>query len=101
MEETKNSKNAAANINQTSNRISSKYYRHGMDLNKGAGGNYIYLYYTKDTRFTPIKRMEVVFGDEEIAKEDWEVVFWAGSNQAGDCNKSVGGKYIYIYMKRS
>lgn len=101
MEETKKSKSPATDIDMMNKGVRSKYYRHGMDLNKGAGGNYIYLYQTKDRSFPPIKLIEVVFGEEEIDSEDWEAVFWVGSNQAGDCNKSVGGKYIYIYMKRS
>ena len=100
MEETKKPRSPASNIDMRNKGVWSKYYRHGMDLNKGAGGNYIYLYDTIDTRFSPIKLIEIVFGDEKIASEDWEVIFWAGSNQAADCNKSVGGKYIYIYMKR-
>lgn len=100
LDEASKAANPAHGIPWTIRGKRANYYRHSMDLNKGAKGQYIYFYHTKDTNFSPIKRMTVVFQDEKIAEEDWEVVRWGRTGQAGDCNKSVGGKYIYIYVNR-
>lgn len=100
MEETKNSKRSSTNNILISQNKRANYYRDGLDLNKGSGGNYIYFYHTKDQQYLPIKRLAVTFDSEPIAKEDWEIVYWKDSRIAADCNKSSGGDYIWIHMKR-
>lgn len=100
MEETKDSKRSSTNNILISQNKRANYYRDGLDLNKGSGGNYIYFYHTKDRQYLPIKRLAVTFDSEPIAKEDWEIVYWKDSRMAADCNKSSGGDYIWIYMNR-
>ena len=78
-----------------------KYYRFGTDLNAGSGSKYSYIYLngTKDNKFGPIKRLSVI--TDSIANyPEWSVVKLKGSTSPGDCNYSVGGKYIYIIYKR-
>ncbi|MDD3654945.1 MAG: stalk domain-containing protein [Desulfotomaculaceae bacterium] len=74
------------------------YTRIGIDLNQGAGGNFIYLWYTKAKTKTPVKAMAVTFGAEGLP--DYEPVFWLNSQSPADVNKSVGGATIIIKYKR-
>lgn len=77
------------------------YYRQNHDLNKGAGGSFIYFNVTKEgkTAYSPVKRMDVVYDNEQLSKE-WSAVCWMGTGEAADCNKTVHGSYIYIMYKR-
>lgn len=82
--------------------IESKYIYDDVNLNQGISSkNYIYLSYTRDKKMRPIKNLAVVFDNEEISTEDWEVLRWYENDQVADLNKGVKGKYIYIYMKRA
>ena len=75
-----------------------EYFRNGVDLNSGAGGDFIYMCGTKDKRFNPVKRLNVVYGNED--NKDWTSLRWSGASGnnsvAADCNKGANGKYIFI-----
>ena len=71
-----------------------------VDLNQGSGGEYIYLWNTKDKTLPPIKGIEVVFDSPNNGSADWNSVFWHNSQSAADVKKSVKGKNIYIKYTR-
>jgi hypothetical protein len=72
--------------------------RIGIDLNKGAGGEFIYLWYTKAKTKSPVKDMGVAF--DNVGWPEYESVFWLNSQSPADVNKSVGGATIIIKYKR-
>ncbi|MGI6329226.1 MAG: stalk domain-containing protein [Dethiobacteria bacterium] len=74
------------------------YTRIGRDLNQGAGGEFIYLWYTKAKTKPLVKDMGVAFGN--VGWPDYESVFWQNSQTPADANKSVGGATIVIKYKR-
>ncbi|CAK6963156.1 uncharacterized protein LOC121882517 isoform X2 [Scomber scombrus] len=67
-----------------------------VDLNKGAGGNFIYLWYKKESGAPAITRLQVTFKD----------IMAAGLINAGytkidkDLNAGSGGDYIYLWYYR-
>ncbi|KAK9970163.1 hypothetical protein ABG768_026128 [Culter alburnus] len=64
-----------------------------VDLNKGAGGNYVFLWYKKESGKTPVTRIEFSFTDQMksgLADAQYEVV-----NR--DLNAGVGGDYIFLW----
>ena len=87
------------------------YYRAGSnagfdgDLNKGADGDFIYLYYTRDRAnlhsYGSTKRVITQFsitGVEEDGLSSTCAVLWraCGYGGAADMNKNAGGDFIYI-----
>lgn len=76
-----------------------RYVRNGTDLNAGSGGKYIYFHHTTESDTKAVKRIDVIF-DGESLPAGWEAVCWQNSTEPADCNKSVGGRYIYIIIKR-
>lgn len=64
------------------------------DLNRGAGGDYIHLYYTKD--FFPDNRVvtDILFKD----KAQSGAVGVNGGTDGYDFNTKAGGEYIYMYF---
>lgn len=78
------------------------YYQFGCDANQGVSGDYIWLYYTKNTNAgKPIKDLFVeIEGDiEKMAGTGWTRVKWTGGGDA-DMNKGNSGKIVYIWMQR-
>lgn len=73
------------------------YYRIDVDLNRGSGGKYIYLNTTRNSRYSPIRRVDAGL---ERPTNEWSAVPWDNSTSAADVNKGSGGKYIYIFVKR-
>jgi hypothetical protein len=72
------------------------YEKIDKDLNKGAGGNYIYLYYSKRTDLEPITSLYVAVGDSS------NVTVPEGYTKIdSDLNKGAGGKYIYLCYTRN
>ena len=65
------------------------------DLNRGAGGRYIYLSYTRDPSRPPITAVDVIVGTKDwIAPREGFVRI----NQ--DCNEDAKGNFVYIcYMQ--
>lgn len=69
------------------------------DLNKGAGGNYIYLYYTMDkSAGAPITGIQYQNNNTFQYKnaDNYEVVRCTTNGAGMDLNRSVGGDYIYL-----
>ena len=65
------------------------------DLNRGAGGDYIHLYYTKD----PMNEQavsEIVFDNSESGALGNQ-----GGSAAYDLNNKAGGKYIYMHLTKN
>ncbi|MGE4289710.1 MAG: hypothetical protein AB7E36_13585 [Salinivirgaceae bacterium] len=81
--------------------IVERYGDKRADLNDGAGGDYIYLIYSKDLEdiygnspTSAIKNIAIVSGNSSgITYSDWAKV-------PVDLNKGAGGKYIYLFYKR-
>ncbi|KAE8287112.1 hypothetical protein D5F01_LYC15076 [Larimichthys crocea] len=69
-----------------------------VDLNKGAGGNYIYLWYKTEQGSAPITRLQVTFSDDMAVG-----LISAGYTKIDkDLNAGAGGDYIYLwYFKGS
>lgn len=88
----------SARISHNSNNVS--FTRIPTDLNKGSGGDYIYLFTTKAQTLPPIKAIDVSFNSSNDASPDWNNVYWLNSQNPADLNKGSSGKYIYIKFKR-
>ncbi len=59
------------------------------DLNKGAGGDYIYMFYTKTERADKTALQDITFDNVQ-----------AGSVRGKDLNDNAGGAYIYMHLNR-
>ena len=71
------------------------YERIDVDLNKGAGGEYIYLCKTHAPGPRPITDLKVIASDSRSQRAP------AGYQKLDvDLNKGAGGKFIYLYVKR-
>ena len=66
------------------------------DLNNGAGGDYIYLYYTKDEYVEDGLKRAVT--DIWFDSESSDAVTRNGGTEACDLNKGAGGDYIYMHF---
>ena len=81
-----------------------KYKIVPVDLNKGAGGKYIYLYYTKDK-----DDVEPITSIQYNHKGTWQYKNGNGykpikpynKSDALDLNKGAGGDYVWLYFKRA
>ena len=85
-------------INHNSNYVD--YTRIGADLNKGAGGDYIYLWATRAKTLPPVTDIAVAFDDPNSVNPNWSSVYWQNTQSPANVNKSVNGKYIYIKYNR-
>ena len=73
----------------------------GADLNKGAGGDWIYLYENRSTSCgAPIKSIAIISTSSSSYSPccGWTIVNRIGGKV--DVNKGAGGKYIYILYKK-
>lgn len=74
-------------------------YKHStIDLNKGSGGLYLYLYSTKSERYSPLKKISVVYHNSYLS--GYSPVTWFDSGKAADANESVGGNKTYFEIVR-
>ncbi len=74
---------------------STEFENSNGDLNRGAGGDYIHLYYTKD----PMNEQavsEIVFDNSESG-----ALGNKGGSTAYDLNNKAGGKYIYMHLTKN
>jgi len=72
-------------------------------LNINAGGNYIWIYSTKDTSAgTPLRNLFVQIGSDQSGIKDsgWSEVQFTSNDQPPDLNKGAGGSYVYLWMQR-
>ncbi len=80
------------------------YKRNEYDLNKGAGGYDIYLYYTKDKNAgNPLKELFVEINGDSSGKTGtgWtRVADWQRPESYYDLNKGAGGADIFLWMQR-
>ena len=58
----------------THNGLKAVYNRIDVDLNKGAGGKYLYLCCTRDKQFRPLTKLDVLVQDEG----DVRAPYWSG-----------------------
>ena len=66
------------------------------DLNKDAGGKYIYLCYTRSTAVNqPVTDIDIVQAPNRYAYPERD---WVRVDQ--DCEEGTGGWYSYISLKR-
>lgn len=99
MEYTGQGKNSETKpMNHNSNYVN--YTRIGADLNRGSGGNFIYLWTTRASTLPPITGLAVAFDNPDNVNPDWSSVYWQNTQDPADVNKSVKGKYIYIKYTR-
>lgn len=74
------------------------------DLNRDAGGYYIYCYYTKDSKAgSPVKNLFVSINDDFSGRQGlgWlKVADWARPDNYNDLNKSAGGSDVYLWMQK-
>ena len=75
------------------------------DMNRGSGGAFIYLYYTRDrvrlSSYGGLKRVMTKLSttsSEEDGYPDTEAIYWRECSYSGICdvNRDVGGEFIYI-----
>lgn len=72
----------------------------GYDLNKGAGGDYIYMYVTKSKNFAPITSVSI--GGKSILEIGLEQKFYefigknVNTGDPQDLNCGAGGDFIYL-----
>ena len=81
-----------------------KYKIIPVDLNKGAKGKYIYIYYTTDPKAgNPVT--EIKYQDNDVFQygnsDGFEPVRCVTDGNVLDLNKGSGGDYIYLWFKRS
>ena len=93
-------------------RNQSGWNSYDQDLNKGAGGDYIYLLYKQATTTTPeqgfITDLKVVHGSyQETFTEngvEWTLAPYTGGDHfkklKGDLNSNAGGKDIHLFYTR-
>lgn len=58
----------------THNNIKATYRRLNVNLNRNAGGKYLYLCYTSDTRFDPLTKLDVLVKTENAVRAP----YWSG-----------------------
>jgi len=76
-----------------------EFWRHGQDLNQGAGGDFVYMSGTKDKRFKPVKRLNAITGSIS-GYDEWAALRWRSRDQAANCNQSQGkAPGIFVILK--
>lgn len=75
------------------------YTRLDIDLNKGAKGSFVYLCYTRDSKFDPITDIDVVYQGDAV-DSSWKYLTGTGDYASADVNYKTKGKPIYIVLKR-
>lgn len=72
------------------------YTKINQDLNQGAGGNFIYLCYKKEITNDPIRRVNILIGENTVPASG----FYFGKNYYSgvkqDLNQGAGGNYIWL-----
>ena len=85
------------------------YTKFGYDANKGMGGDFIWLYYTKDKNAgKPLQDIVVEYNgkiqdqtvNEYIKGGGWVRVKWENGTDDADMNKGTGKTPVYVWMQR-
>ena len=69
----------------THNNITALYHRLSVNLNKNAGGKYLYVCYTYDTQFDPLTKLDVIVDDNNTIRSP----HWSGVRVVRENNYSV------------
>lgn len=76
--------------------VPSGYIKINQDLNQGAGGAFVYLCYKAEITSNPIRRVNILIGQNAVPPPD----FYFGENyywqQKQDLNHGAGGNYIWL-----
>lgn len=72
------------------------YVKMPQDLNEGAGGAFIYLCYKKMKTAQPIRRIEVLVGENTAPSPGFYYAKNAHSKVKQDLNQGAGGNYIWL-----
>lgn len=84
------------NTDEEQNLQAHGYLKINVDLNKGSGGKYIYIWYKKEGGAPPITRLQVTFNDDMAVG-----LIKAGYTKIDkDLNAGAGGDYIYLWYFR-
>lgn len=79
------------------NPVPDGYIKIEKDLNKGAGGEYVYLCYTTSAPFDPITDIQVFAGHGNDADFSIQTGYTMIKK---DLNKGAKGRYIYVCYSR-
>ena len=78
------------------------YIKIPNDLNEGCGGNtpFIYLCYKKEITNNPIRRVDILIGQNSVLPNDfyWGTNFYSGIKQ--DLNQGASGNFIWLVYSR-
>ena len=77
------------------------YTKINQDLNQGAGGNFIYLCYKKEFTSNPIRRVNILIGENAVPDPGFYFGknYYSGTKQ--DLNQGAGGNYIWLVYSYS
>ena len=75
---------------------STNFVNSNGDLNRGAGGDYIHLYYTTDAMSDNLAVTDITFNDTQSG-----AVGKNGGTTGYDLNSGAGGQYIYMHVTTS
>lgn len=81
--------------------VPSGYTKISTNLNEGAGGNAIYLCYKKEMTNNPIRRLDILIGQNAIPALGF---YFAENHYSGvkqDLNQGCGGNYIWMVYSYS
>ncbi len=76
-----------------------KYYQNGIDLNSGAGGRFLYLWFTREKTLPPITGLDIALDDPESVQPDWDSVCWQNTHTPANANEGTKKKGTPIYIK--
>lgn len=62
------------------------------ELNRGAGGETLYLWYTKDKTKTPIKSIDIKYSNLDEKPEDWDTVKYYNQETTANLNHATKKK---------
>ena len=86
--------------------IKAVYERLRVDLNRGTGGKHMYICYTRDPRYLPLTKLDVIVKEKNVVREP----YWSGvrtvrdsdvsTDRYSNVNAGAGGSYIYIMQTK-
>ena len=86
--------------------IKAVYKRLNVNLNRGAGGKYIYICCTRDPRFNPLTKLDAIVEGKNVVREP----YWSGvravrdsdvsTDRYSDVNAGTGSRTIHILQTK-
>ncbi len=90
--------NKKLHVQRLSGKLQYTLETQSVDLNEEAGGDYIFLYYTKDSSFGPPLQTIKFTEKTSIALDNYhDKIVRFGDHEWYDVNAKAGGDYIYLY----